>query len=674
MPVENIFSPDPAFRQRQYHKLSDNTNEWDEQIHGLLASIIPKKLGLKLTLHWQKVDDQAGYAVGSIVLNDKAKKSIGIPIIVKQWHLAPLDTMMIEDKAYPLSEDTLKEIFSGEELATEKIPRHGPSSVFDSGIMYQNTYPPVGGGRYVYSADQSLLGSVLKDAWQDDVDEFRKTAKEDSSIIAAVAKRNNEDLFKMALDAKGKKPAKKKRKASIIQVSKKAPNEYSILGNPEGVFDPVMHSVDRPTMRQFVGNVVGGGETENEFVSRIDRNREQMISAPKAVPKKEISGKPLGEHGGIFLYSENDPDNAQSCDEFGVYGVKDRAGVTSYGYVFPNVVSFDSKKMSIKIFVGRNASSVQEKFVGVREPDREMELPKTIPEYGKVGVLVYIKDGKALSTAPFRVMSSMMCGSTKSLRVKDYYGKDAKLNFSPVAEAMTKVKQSASLGHDGRIQNYVVPASMKFVELGLTKNLPESFEEHKKYASGSLDAKPLRVIRSNDKYVFRGPDLGKYANAGEVRFDFSALDKGEAQFLLGSFGCPMEKISHILRRAEGLGCEVHGLSFPKVASEVPEETGLDDFIRSLRCNLVKEASVMDEGEVVDAALSLGFVNSENVHKFVESMPRLNEAVSMLSKLLIAARLGMSNIPEAATTSAIQNILKVIEGLKKLGLMKSKKAA
>ena len=83
---------------------------------------------------------------------------------------------------------------------------------------------------------------------------------------------------------------------------------------------------------------------------------------------------------------------------------------------------------------------------------------------------------------------------------------------------------------------------------------------------------------------------------------------------------------------------------------------------------------MDEGEVVDAALSLGFVNSENVHKFVESMPRLKEAVSMLSKLLIAARLGMSNIPEAATTSAIQNILKVIEGLKKLGLMKSKKAA
>jgi hypothetical protein len=400
-----------------------------------------------------------------------------------------------------------------------------------------------------------------------------------------------------------------------------------------------------------------------------------MIVGPKEQTGEKRNygvGRPLGQHGEIFLYDEKEGQGSpQSCDKFGIYGVKDAAGVTSYGYIFPDVVNFDSKKVGIKLFVGKAVSAAQPRITGIHEPHREVELADTEPDPGKTGTLVYIEEGKALATAPFRIVSSMMHGDTRTVKVKDFHGNNVALTFSPNAEGMTKIQKSKSMMTGDN--TYVIPAKMRFVELAATKKLATSPGEHKKYASGAQDANPLRVMRSNDKYVFRG-DLSKYANVNGVSFDFSNLSHGQAKFMLASFGCPSEKIAAVLKREPGLPVEIHGLTFPKVASEISEDTAEADYIRSLRVNLVKVAAMMEEGEVVDAALSLGFINPENVGKFIESIPKLTECVSLLSKLLLAARLGMKNIPEDATTSGIQSILKVIDGLRRLGLMKTEKAA
>lgn len=678
--MENLFIPDPSFRQGQYQKLSDNVNEWEEQIYSTLASVVPRRLGLSTTLHWQKVDDQQGYAIGSIVLTEKkSKKSVGIPLIVKQWHLAPLDTMLIgDDKAYPLSDETLKEYFGGGDVANELISRHGPSAVYDSGNQYESTYPPVGGGRYVYSSFQgSLLDEVLKDAWKDDIESFKKSAQA-SEVLAAAAKNGHYDTFNKVAKTEGKKPSKKAPKRSIVHVQKKGVNEYSVLGNPEGVFDPVMDKVNRPTLKKFVGAVVGPGEAEQAAVSRIDKVQNYQLSGPKEQTgerRNEPPGRKLGEHGQIFLYEEGVQDTASNCDRFGVYGVKDPAGVTSYGFVFPNVVSFDGKKIGVKIFAGKNASCVQSRIAGVHEPAREMELPKTEPEPGKLGTLVHVKDGKALATVPFRVVGFKMYNDTKAATVKDFYGKTVTLVFSPMAEGMTRLEKSKDLGPLASGPTYVIPESMKFVELGPTKKLPESEGDHQKLSMLSHDINPLRITQSNGRYIFRGPDLSKYANVNNVPFDFQNLDRGQAEFLLCSFGCPMQKAAAVVARANGhREVQVHNLALPKVASEVQEDASYHDFVRSLRCDLVKQAAVMEEAEAVDTALSLGFVNPNNVSKFIEAVPKLKECLSLLSKLLVAARLGMSNIPEEATSSAVDDIQRIIAGLRKLALSKTVAAA
>lgn len=676
--MENIFSPEPQFQQGQYHKLSDNVNEWEEQIHSLVASVIPQRLGLSSKLHWSKVDDQAGYGVGSFILADKGDRSIGIPLIVKQWHLAPLDTVMMNEKAYPLSEDSLKEIFADGSIATDTVSRKGNTRIFDSGNMYESTQPPVGGGRYVYSSDNSLLQNISGTLWEEDLEEFRKAASPD---VLASAKRTGsyELMSKIAAKNGKKKKAKKSQKRSIINVAKKGVNEYSILGNPEGVFDPIMVGTDRPTMRKFIANTVGKGQAEVEAVSRIDKNQSYQIRVPKEQTGKQRSEAPkrkLGDHGEIFLTEVDTPKPVESCKKFGIYAMKDAAGVTTHGYVFPNVINFSGKKASIKIFAGKNCSAIQPSMSGVPASEYEVDIPETLPDVGKFGTLVHAGMGDALATIPFTVDSVQMYKDVKGLSVTDFYGKKASLIFSSVVQGITPVKKSKDFGPLAGKNSYLVPMSMHFFELSAPKKLSATDEEHTKQAALEHDASPLQVLHTNGVFIMKGKDLSKYASVNDVTFDFNGLKPHEASFLLTSFGCAPEDAEWVKEAAIKCpyGVKVHMLDMPKLASEIPEDMRIDTFIRSLRCNLVKEASVMDEGEAVDTSLSLGFINPDNVAKFMQAMPQLKETLSILSKLLIAARLGMTNIPEEATRAARDNILRVVGGLRKLGLMVHKHAA
>jgi hypothetical protein len=59
--------------------------------------------------------------------------------------------------------------------------------------------------------------------------------------------------------------------------------------------------------------------------------------------------------------------------------------------------------------------------------------------------------------------------------------------------------------------------------------------------------------------------------------------------------------------------------------------------------LLKEAKVQDEyaEQTIDAVLGLHFLSPENIHKFMEALPALEEAQQVIAKLLLASRLGLA---------------------------------
>ncbi len=77
-----------------------------------------------------------------------------------------------------------------------------------------------------------------------------------------------------------------------------------------------------------------------------------------------------------------------------------------------------------------------------------------------------------------------------------------------------------------------------------------------------------------------------------------------------------------------------------------------------------EVSEEDADDTVDALLGLNFINEENIHRFLEKTDDLDEAVSVLSSLLLAARLGLQ-IEESPIRTALFSADEIVRQLRQL---------
>ncbi len=82
--------------------------------------------------------------------------------------------------------------------------------------------------------------------------------------------------------------------------------------------------------------------------------------------------------------------------------------------------------------------------------------------------------------------------------------------------------------------------------------------------------------------------------------------------------------------------------------------------------LCKEASIAVPKESADAILSLNFMTPENASIYVNYLPILEKTSSVLAELLVASRLGMDDVREAAALNAMTQVNAVVKGLSQLG--------
>jgi hypothetical protein len=83
---------------------------------------------------------------------------------------------------------------------------------------------------------------------------------------------------------------------------------------------------------------------------------------------------------------------------------------------------------------------------------------------------------------------------------------------------------------------------------------------------------------------------------------------------------------------------------------------------SLRRKLFKEAATIPDPTAVDVVLSLGFLNPENLFEFVSYLPVIDQAQTRMCELLLAARLGLQDIPIPALERAVRTVEEVVDGL------------
>lgn len=726
--MSDLFSEDPQFRRAQYTKLSDNTKEWPQEIGSMAMEQIPRDLELSVTIVFQKIDDTKGYAIGTAIASNRdGTSSIGIPIVVKSWHIAPLDLFFKEGRMFPLTIENLAKAFYAPSLgATVATARPLPNMADES---HMDTRMPPMGGKYSYSSPtSSMLSAISGTLGADDITAFHSAVSTQPGVLAGFQKRG---MFDHICKWASEKPAATEQDDEnlghangVFTVKKDGPNKYRVWANTDGVFDPVLITTDRQSLRHILDlRRAELWDYDQDPLNSIDRYGEFTVVPPTPVYGNDIDGPTMG--GSVALGTRKNPfvfDPLQdervvrTTDRFGRYAVRDKSGVIAKGWVIPNVVTLDGNTTGLKLFIGRSLSAIQGRIAGIPINDEaSVTMLADRPDTGKSGTLVYSDGNRVMATTPFQITSVTVYKGMRSIGTVDYKGVQANLILCPTMEGIVPVTSKDGFGPlMGPKKNYLVSAKMFFVCMPNLTSVSESPDDFKKTASEYLDHAPLRISTANGRYIFRGHHVAKYASVAEAgraasaargavvgptkaqffanadrdkskkavaasgdgtvkaAFDFNALSHPEASFLLGSWGLGREKIAEALGSAkEHVVLEVHHLRWPDVPS-LTKQANLGDLLAEMTGAikgdirvLVKCASFLEDADTVDSVLSLGFVNPNNIHRFVLAQPMLEEVSSVMAKMLLASRMGISDIPEEATSSAISQIQRIIGGLNKL---------
>lgn len=206
------------------------------------------------------------------------------------------------------------------------------------------------------------------------------------------------------------------------------------------------------------------------------------------------------------------------------------------------------------------------------------------------------------------------------------------------------------------------------------------------------DSKPMKVS-SEEVSVFTAQILpisgGLYripVKVSEVVSQSPVLNEVEARATLALLGISQENADALLKVSEPTqfwyrGPEIgHGAQLVSVAQKVVQDrrqkleklskegarlradaAELQGYARQFQSS-GKVSSDLAELSMT-SALSLDFLNADNLHRFVDMIPLFDETLSALCALLVASRLGLDDVPEEPIQGAVRSLDTILKGLR-----------
>lgn len=653
-----LFVDAPEMQDPSLTQVSAEVDEWPEEVVSKLKERIPQANGLNIIVKFMKQDEENGAATGSAVVGD-AKKQVIVPVIIKDFMLYPIDVMIADKKLLPLTPDYFNAVFSGTAAfqKLEEYPTFGGLGRFEDANLWNATYPP-SLGRYAYaSAGFNIMDQISDTLSENDIAEFKKMAS-DPAIMSNFYKHGHADLVKKVANLRPvnmnefRQGADNLIKKDIFMLRKDGPNKYSILSNAASVFSPSLVTMPKEDLYGFMTTI---SDKVQDDINDVDQNGEKMI----------ITYKPDAQFGEPYIDGTISP-KIEMAHEFDHYIVKDKAGVEFEGMVVPTVINFDMERTPLKLFLGKTMSTVQNDFAGVRVENSRWQLEGQDFRVGQTGTFFWRPKGnhsKCLATVPVTIKSIAegIDGCRYLLKVVDLQGRTFKIKFNYDGH----LERIAPMGED----TYLMPNGFHWYPMEGFKEVSSSLPDYgAKIAAVTKTANPVTLISTGyGQYALKGAE--KYASA--MGWDPSNLHGYQAKFLLASLGASQEKIAQFTKQASRSGkAVIHGLHYvptknEKIARALPKAQKLHKIAADMRCNLIKEASFIENSQTVDALLSLNFVNPENISKFVGKMGQLKSAISTLASMIVASRLGIKEIPEQAASTAMYRLIDVVNGLEAL---------
>ena len=635
-------------------KLSDNPDNWQMEIGSELYKQLPFLTDYAVNVILERMSPERGYAFGSAEVNNKSespvehqpKAFVRIPIIVKDRLMQPPDVMLAEGKAYPCTETRLREHLmrtDAFEMTTRKPPDQG---------MVDQLYPPLrtnygygnavatGVGMGGFGKQASLLEQIAPTLDEHQVDAF----------IAKIA--GDRELGLMALrNLEFQKLAYKLAAVERVPMAKQA---ETLVGHI------------KPTVVQFVklanGKVKMSWANRNAFFVKTAEVAPEQANAMMGEGAPDMAKMP---EGAAVTVSTEKPKKEKLIEEvyekvtsYGEYKVHSESGEELEGFVMP-IIDFEMQPLDLYLWSDSQGQyAVQDEIAGAKQDHSPENIPEVEPEEGD-GCFYFHEPAGARALLPMTIHHVQ----TDPDGLPCYVGED--VFGEPVT--ITKIDGIESIEAHAP-GSYLIPQGCMWLPLQnpihLVKNAEElEGETEAKNAGGAAEIKAT----GPEEVSVDGPPMAKVADK-DKRF----LKHAEAEFLLVACGAnPFQVREKLAQAHKGYTVKLGGLrpiqSLSLLHQEMTKKAAriLGDSPYRLRTDLVKEAAALEGSETVDNILSLNFINPENISTFANNLPALDATAQKLAELLMAARMGMSNINEGACERAMKNLDKVIDGLKEL---------
>ena len=613
-------------------QLPKASEEWPVEIIKTAYRQLPYLRRYEVDVELDRVDEPRGYCVGKMMvypakMTKKAavssKKIVSFPVIVRDREVAPFDVYSHEKEMHPANESSVQEVLLKE-------------TVFD-GKANPNNFRGTDLGSQLDPPSQRLRHSTGRS--------FHKTASALDYAIVSMDE-DQKEQFKMQLRTNPGLRVAAVNNPSFGQAVERVLTTKTASANDVRT---IRNAVTKPDVLQITKN----GLNYSVKTASSGCYSEKVANATHFEIKKLLPEHLMNELNSLgrvtlvtnpVAYSETIKE-ASVATRTGVYSVHS-GSQELHGIVIPKLISLEGTPIGGQIFLSDEGHAIQEKVAGVMHSS--VRLPEIRPE--GLGVFVYQNGSQAFATEPVAIKHEILVEKTAHyLGQRLMNGAEIKIHISDDFKKVASISDT----------EFVIPSTMKFIPInGQQINVASD-------PSIATEISMMKSASANSLTLIS--DGGYYSLRGNTPFSGNMYKEAEMQFVLGAHGVKGDKF---IKQASQTKMPVKiAQSRNVILEEEAQINAIKDMRRfdvtGVNVDLVKEASVIVDKETVDSILSLKFVTPENVSTYVGFVPELEKTANKLAEILIASRLGMDKVKEAAAKNAMGQLSKVIKDLKKI---------
>jgi len=660
--MESLFTATPPAKEKTAapkKTLSDDVSLWPKELISALLEQAGYLGQYRIDQTTLDQDEKRGYAYGYYLVSQQGapdmrpsdmgpnvpetpQTGLRIPFIVEKKKLKALSTFinLADGKFYPLSQRRVDGIL----YTPDTFSVAGSTAVGSPTLSGSGMYPETPGEGIQKAASLcSVVGRTISPARKEKI---AAVVSADPTLLHGI---EHNDAFRTHLVGFMKA---KSASASSIAASVKAnlPTDAILLEKTADgyMFTSACTRAYFPDSKELTGKA-------------------QTALPPELRKEADAKGYSIRIRNLAMPPEESNP--PQKVKTSGAYNIQTSSAQVEPALVFTHVRDLDGNAVDGVLVKTASGYAYAEEVFGTPTDNVPPTLTDLTWQEMPRGAGFFVKEGSAGAVASVPV------------DIKFYEESDGTYAHYESGMSSGKIHVTEGVPHDAgvvKLASGLYAANprtlVSFMPLGKKASLAGTEDLAVKLASANLRGSELNITHSGGEYTLDGPAVQSLGGAA------SFIGEPKATFFLGLAGVPP-----VLGKAKLAEAQVFGRTQVRTHRTIATYEKQQEMAKVAAAqsmpyfpeedySLLKIAAALQEESTVDAVLGLNFITPENLAIFADYLPVLEEATAKICELLVAAQLGVSDIPEDAAVRALASMEAITAGLELLQLKSREEVA